>query len=355
MNRRESLIALNMIPEIGSRRMESLRQAFGSLEEVFRASSPALEGVSGIGAGIAQRIRGFDADLVQRELARAQELGIAVLTCDDPGYPPQLRDIPGWPLVLYVRGNVAALSDLAVAVVGSRHASWYGIRSARDFSRELAASGVAVVSGLARGVDTWAHRGALEARGTTVAVLGCGLDRIYPRENLGLSGEIAEHGALVSEFPFGAPPLKQHFPRRNRVISGLSKGVLVVEAGRTSGALITADFALEQGREVFALPGQVGLECAAGSNELLKQGATLVTCAQEVLEALQLPEAHARAVPAPAEGILGYCTDSPITVDELFEKTGTPVPELYASLVRLQLQRLVVALPGSQFVRSMYE
>ena len=284
-----------------------------------------------------------------------------VLTPADAGYPALLRAIPDPPRALYVRGGAGSLEEPAVAIVGSRHASLYGLECAERLACELALRGVTVVSGLARGIDAAAHRGALQGGGRTVAVLGSGLDQLDPPEHGPLAEEIVKTGWLVSEHPMGTRPLPHNFPRRNRLISGLSLGVVVVEAAARSGALITADCALEQGREVFAVPGPVTSVTSHGTHRLLKQGARLVTSVEDILEELRLIPLSAReaepmaaaAKPAGAEvRVLACVAAAPRTIDAIALESGFPMPELSALLVQLELKRLVRQLPGKRFVRQ---
>ena len=301
---RERLILLNLVPDVGSARLRRLLDAFGGLERVWAAGVRELAQVEGIGPQLAQRIadgRRDDARL-GRELALARRHGAVIITLGEAGYPAPLVHIPDPPLALYVRGRLEPADDIAVGIVGSRRASRYGVQCAERLGYDLALRGVTVVSGLARGIDGAGHRGALQAGGRTLAVLGSGLARLYPPDHRELAEQIAHGaGALVSEFPMDTAPLPHNFPRRNRLISGLSLGVVVVEASARSGALITADQALEQGREVFAVPGPVTAVTSAGTHQLLKQGSRLVTSVEDILEELRLTARPARG----AVGVAG--------------------------------------------------
>ncbi len=277
-----------------------------------------------------------------------------------PGYPPALRTIPDPPARLYVRGRLREEDRLAVAVVGARRASPYGVAVARRLASDLARCGVTVVSGLARGIDAAAHEGALEAGGRTVAVLGCGPDVVYPPEHARLMAKIIASGAVLSEHPPGTPPLRHHFPRRNRLISGLSLGVVVVEGRADSGALITADCALEQGREVFAVPGPVTSPTSALPHRLVQQGAKLVRGVEDILEELRLPV----RVPPPGatsqlagaeEAVYARLTLDPQHLDAVALQCGLPVAEVSRALVALELRGLVRALPGLRYVRAAAE
>ena len=284
----------------------------------------------------------------------------------DANYPPRLLLIPDPPPLLYVAGSLHASDELAIAVVGARRGTAAGRLVTEQLASDLAGSGFTIVSGLARGVDAAAHRGALAAGGRTVAVLGCGLGQTYPPEHQRLRDEIEEHGAVVSELSFDAPPHSGHFPRRNRIISGLSFGVIVTEAAIDSGSLITARLAADQGREVFAVPGFVNEETSRGTHALIKEGATLVEQAQDVIEVIapQLEPAirsrvsAARRPHVPVENfgnherlVYDALSYEPLTVDHLLERTRLPVPSVMASLLSLELQRRVRQLPGQRYLR----
>jgi DNA processing protein len=299
-----------------------------------------------------------------RAVAVARQRGIDPVAWGDARYPPLVAQIFDPPLVLWVRGSVDALSATLVAIVGSRAASPYGEETAARLAGELASCGLAIASGLARGIDASAHRGALAAGGLTVGVLGCGADVVYPPEHAALAGDVVRHGAIVSEYPPGTPPLPGHFPRRNRIISALSRGVLVVEARRKSGALITANCALEQGRDVMAVPGSVQSERHRGSHMLLKGGAALVENAADVLQALNLPGgANLCAQPSARDlGVAGALHVDPLLalmdageaydLDTLAQASGSDVVALLPRLLELELQGSVRRAPGGRFVRS---
>jgi DNA processing protein len=275
---REQLILLNLVPGLGPRRARRLLDEFGGVQALAAAPAALVQRVDRIGPELAGRIvRGLaDVGALEQEQRLAARAGCEILTTADAGYPAPLRTIADPPPALYVKGAWRPQDEPAVALVGARRASLYGLEAAQRLAGDLAARGLTVVSGLARGIDAAAHRGCLRAQGRTVAVLGGGLSRLYPPEHRELAEEIARQGAVLSEFPMTHPPAAGNFPRRNRVISGLSRGVVVVEAGARSGALITADQALEQGREVFAVPGPITAPTSQGTHELLRQGARLV-------------------------------------------------------------------------------
>ena len=281
-------LGFSLIPGIGPVRVRRLLDYFGDLETAWSAPSAELAR-AGLDARAVESLvsrRGrIDLDA---ERAKLDAMGVALVTLDDASYPERLRQIYGPPIVLYLRGEMRPTDDLAIAIVGTRRASPYGRQAAERISADLVAGGATIVSGLARGIDTCAHRAALDAGGRTIAVLGCGVDVAYPAENARLADEIAERGAIVAEYPLGTPPDAANFPARNRIISGMARGTLVVEAGDTSGALITARFAAEQGREVFAVPGGIFAPQSRGTNRLIQEGARLVSSGRDILEELQL-------------------------------------------------------------------
>ena len=360
MDNREAWLALNLIPAIGSRLGLSLYQAFGSVDAIFKASYAELKQIEGIRSGLAREIAAFDPeDALNKEKAFMSRHGVDFLTREDSGYPESLRHIYDPPLVLYVKGQIDPEDKISLAVVGSRRPTTYGKSVAFDLASKLAARGLTVVSGMARGIDTKAHRGALSVRGRTIAVLGTGMDCIYPAENRSLMKEIAANGAVISEFPFGTPPYKQNFPLRNRIISGMTLGTLVVEAGEVSGALITARLALEQGREVFAVPGPVNSWASRGTNGLIKQGAKLVDHIEDIFEELGphlgpvLLKEKKQKNPSVFEQdpVLATLIDQPMHIDLLVEKTGMSVEELASRLILLEMEGIIRQLPGHMYIR----
>lgn len=280
-------LALNFVPDIGPVLAGRLLSAFGSPENIFNMPVKELKQVEDIGENRARKILTFNKwDMVDSEIDLAEKYNVSLIARNDKSYPEVLKRVYGAPLVLYVKGDLKDTDRYAVAIVGSRTSTNYGIQIAEKLSFELALSGVTVVSGMARGIDTVSHRGAMKAQGRTIAVLGSGLDVPYPPENKNLMNAIASCGAVISEFPFGMQPNKENFPKRNRIISGLSLGVIVIEATLDSGSLITVAYALEQGKEVFAVPGNITSGNSKGTNHLIKRGAMLVESAGEVLEEL---------------------------------------------------------------------
>ena len=311
------------------------------------------------------RGRGFDRDgAVTEQQTRAQRVGARLVLLGDPEYPAQLKAIPSPPPFLFVRGEILAEDALALAVVGARRATPYGLQVCEQLAADLAARGITVISGLARGVDTAAHRGALGTGGRTIAVLGSGVDVIYPPENRRLVARVIEHGALISQLPMGAPPLAEHFPIRNRTIAGLALGTVVVEAGEQSGALITAGHAGELGREVFAVPGNITSELSRGTNRLIQDGAKLVQNWEDVV--VELPEVWRRGLTAPAqepraaelplEGDAGrlfaLVSERPLHVADLIERSGMPSGRAAALLVTLEVDGWIRQLPGKLYVRA---
>ena len=304
---------------------------------------------------------------IERELTAIEREHIDVLSLFDPAYPLRLKMIADPPPLLYITGTLTEQDELAVAIVGARRATAAGLVLTEELSHDLAAAGMTVVSGLARGVDAAAHRGALAAQGRTIAVLGCGIDRTYPPEHDRLRRQIEERGAVLSEVPVGAPPHSHHFPRRNRIISGLSLGVVVTEAAINSGSLITAKLAAEQGREVFAVPGFVKEDTSRGTNALLKDGAALIEGAQDVIDAVlpQLdPALRLRLQPSRTKNERGEQLGKeerlvydalpyePLTVDEVIVATGLSVSSVMASLLSLELRQRVRQLPGQRYLRA---
>lgn len=351
-------LGINLARGVGPAKVRRLLDHFGDLAEVWQATPADL-----FAAGLDRRavenligVRAVNLDLLQ---ARLEQLGLTALTWDSPDYPDNLRHIDAPPPVLYLKGALTPADTWAVAIVGTRNATPYGKETARDFALQLAANGVTVVSGLAKGIDTVAHKAALEAGGRTLAVLGCGLDHIYPPENRALAESIAEHGALISDYPLGTRPEAVNFPPRNRIISGLAKAVLVVEAGETSGALITTEFAAEQGRDVFAVPGNITQKQSLGPNRLIQNGAKVALSATDILNELNITQvaerARARAaMPAdPAERtVINALSATPTHIDDLCVQLQLPMAELSGRLALMELKGLVRQVGGMNYVAA---
>jgi len=350
-------IGFSKVPGIGPARFKKLLEYFGSVEDAWRADPGELAAV-----GLDKRAVSSLTALRPRinlslEWQALQTKGITTLTWDDETYPRQLKNIVNPPFVLYVRGSILPRDEWALAVVGTRNASVYGKEVTRTLVEGLAASGVTIVSGLALGIDTQAHASTVAVGGRTLAVLGCGPDTVYPRRNEKLAADIVQHGALVSEFPLGTPPESGNFPRRNRIISGLSMGVLMVEGSVKSGARITVDFALEQGRDVFAVPGNILGRGSAGPNKLIQQGAKLVTTIGDILEELNLKmvaqhtEARKIIPDTPVEAaILPHLSAEPLHVDELGRLTGLTSAELSSALTMMELKGMVRPTGGMSYI-----
>lgn len=365
---RLAYIALNMMEDVGPVGVRALSAHLGSVTAIFDASEKDLTGAEGIGPRAAQRI------IEQRdrldpleEIARAETLGAHIVTPLDAEYPEAVQNIYDPPLALTVRGSLLGRDRHSIAVVGTRSPSHYGRETAGSLSQQIVRAGFTVTSGLARGVDTAAHRGALDARGRTVAVLGGGLDCLYPRENAALADEIAGSGAVITELPMGRKPDRTTFPMRNRIVSGMSKGILVVEAGLKSGALITARQALEQGRIVFAVPGRIDNPSTRGCHQLIKEGARLVEMVDDVLEEFEflMPVDRAAAEPAAEKvsfddarfsdderAVMAALTEGETDVDTIIRLSGMAVARVNALLLGLEMKRALKLLPGRIVARA---
>lgn len=359
-------LRLSLTRGLGPIAQTRLRNRFGSLGGIFRASRDELLQVEGIGPKLAAEIIGQRrSDEVQEEFEACRELGVTLLLIDDPEYPDALREIPDPPQLLYVRGHVVPSDRLSIGIVGSRRCTLYGRQQAERFARELASTGITIVSGLARGIDSCAHRGAMEADGRTLAVLASGVASIYPPEHETLAEEVMSHGALVSESCLRQAPMPGLFPQRNRIISGLCQGVIIVEASRNSGALHTARHAYEQGREVFAVPGRLDSVASEGCHDLICDGAQLVRHVDDVLETLGPLAQPARSpdgqtVLTPRElnlndqerAVLDSIPLEPGTVDELLRISELDDARVLATLTVLEMKRLIRRLPGGYVVRD---
>ncbi len=358
-------LRLCLVSGVGPRTRRALLERFGTSRAVLAAPISQLREVQGVGSKLAERIASARDEIdAEAEIARCRERGIEILTDADAAYPRPLREIHDPPGVLFVRGELRPGDALAVGIVGTRHGTQYGLRQAERLASGLARAGLTIISGLARGIDAAAHRGALAAGGRTLAVLANGVANIYPPEHERLAAEVAEHGALVSESPPHAQPIAGAFPQRNRIISGLSLGVIVVEAAERSGALITARHAMEQGREVFAVPGNVDSRAARGCHRLIRDGARLVESPDDVLEELgPLIEAAPRdggpPIHHPAELLLNELEQQVLSavggeatpLDAIVAATGLPVPQVLSTISVLEMRRLVRRLSGTAVIR----
>jgi DNA processing protein len=346
-------IRLSLVPGLGGQSLRKLLAAFGMPQQVLGAGRAALASI--VSAEVAARILAdLESAAVGAALEWADAEGNAVLTLADGEYPQSLLETPDPPALLYVRGRRELLARPGLAVVGSRNATPQGISNAEHFARAFSAAGLTIVSGLALGIDAAAHRGGLDAEGSTIAVLGTGADILYPQRNRALGERIAREGLIVSEFPLGTPPHGANFPRRNRVISGLARGCLVVEAALASGSLITARLAADQGREVFAIPGSIHSPHAKGCHALIKQGAKLVESAEDLLQELgvhrpaERPAASDPAVP----GLLAQLGYDPCDIDTLCARSGLTAAAVSAMLLQLELDGKVASLPGGLYQRT---
>jgi len=366
MTSKEAFVALNLIEHVGPVRVRQLLDHFGDAPSILRASKPQLLQVRGIGEDTANAICGWESGVdLTGELKRITDFGCHVLTQADAEYPELLRQIYDPPIVLYVKGTLTAQDKNAVALVGSRQTTSYGTETARKFAYQLAYIGVTVVSGGARGIDTAAHQGALAGKGRTVAVLGTGINIVFPPENAELFERIATSGAVITQFPFNRPADKQSFPIRNRIVAGMTLGTVVVEANLTSGALITANLATDYGRQVFAVPGRVDSPRSKGCHDLIKKGAKLCEGADDILSEFEylFPTSNKPASPAetgvlPALSlsenetkILAAVSEDETHIDEVIRASGLPASAVSVGLLGLEMKRMVRQLPGKLFVR----
>ena len=361
MDNLEACVALNMVPQMGPVRLRRLLERFGSAEGILLARTDQLSAVDGVGRALADNITHWqDFADPAAELKKAADLGAHVITAQDEEYPSALREIHDPPIVLYVRGQLTHRDRHTVAVVGSRKCSHYATECAKKLSFQMAYAGLTVVSGLARGIDTAAHQGALAAKGRTIAVIGSGLGELYPPENAELADRIAASGAVISEFPVDTKPDRQTFPIRNRIVTGMSFGVLVVEAGANSGALISANMAAEQGRTLYAVPGRIDSPAALGSNRLIQQGAKLVIGVDDILDDLPLVFKNTPDLPAAApvadltpdqQKILDALGTEEAALDSVIATSGLTAAAVSSTLLALEMKRLVKQLPGKRFVK----
>lgn len=361
MSNQKYWLGLSLVQQMGSVRIQQLVSTFGTARDAWQAPERDLRAARLPPKALSSLLdlrRTLDLDA---ELAKVIGVGAHLITWAESSYPENLRHIPDPPLLLYVRGNLLNSDMLALSIVGTRRATRYGLDVANRMGYWLAAQDVTIVSGLAPGIDTAAHQGALQAKGRTIAVTGCGIDVIYPRENENLAREIVEHGALISEFALGTPPTGKNFPRRNRIISGLSLGTLIAEAPKNSGAIITAETALEQGRDVFAIPANIFNEMGAGCNRLIQEGAKLVMRASDVLDELDVSYSNKvveqkTEVIAPAgnleEQVLQMLDTEPRHIDDIIRQTGLSTSDVASTLAILELKGLAQMPGGMQYCRT---
>lgn len=362
MTETEALIALNQLPKIGPVKTNSLVQVFGSARKALTSSRGDLTQVPGIGPDSASIIADWESHAdPSAEITLAKEREIQIFTREDEGYPQRLLESHDAPVLLYVWGKLESRDDHGMAIVGSRRCTHYGRECARKFAFQLAQAGVTITSGLARGIDTAAHEGAIAANGRTIAVIGSGLMQLYPPENLGLAEKIASgYGAVVSEFPLKQPPDKRTFPQRNRIVAHWTDGTLVVECPSRSGSLITANLANEAGRQVYAIPGPIDRPNSGGCHDLIREGATLVTDGSQILEDYQFlsfaPE-NKTELPSPnlskeEEVILTAMGTDEKMIDELIGETDMAIPALSTALMKMELKGLIAQLPGQRYRRK---
>jgi len=363
-------ISLNMA-FIGFKTLEKLLEVFKTPENILKQKANHLKTVEGVGEEKAERITSLANGIqAKAEIEKAKKLGVEILTLEKENYPSILKQIYDPPIILYARGNFRESDKNSIAIIGSRRTSVQGRLNAQKFAYEIAASGWTIVSGLARGIDTAAHMGALRSHGRTIAVLGSGIDVMYPAENKELADNISKNGVLLSEFPFGTQPLRENFPRRNRIVSGLSKAIVVVEASEKSGALITAGFALEQGREVFVIPGDVSIPTTRGSHLLLKDGANLALTPDDILaetekeeirepkisEVLQPKDKKEKKIKSELNKeqneLLKIMNNEPMHIDEIKELSNLGLQELNKLLLKLEICGSIKQFPGKKFSKQ---
>ena len=367
MTSREAFVALNMIDHVGPVRVRQLLQHFGDAAAILKASKQQLLRVHGIGEDTAEAISNWEKNVqLSDELKRCEEFGCHIVTQEDAEYPELLRQIYDPPLVLYVKGTLDPKDKNGVAIVGSRQTTHYGIEVARKLAYQLGYIGVTVVSGGARGIDTAAHQGALSGKGRTLCVLGTGINIVFPPENAELFERIAASGAVISQYPFNRKADKQSFAIRNRIVAGMTLGTVVVEANLTSGALITANFATEYGRQIFAVPGRIDSPRSKGCHDLIKKGAKLCEGAEDILSEFEYLFPMSNKPPSVSEtGVLPALTLSdneqkvfdaldgePVSIDDVIRKSGLPSSAVSVALLSLEMKRIVKQRPGKMFLKN---
>lgn len=355
-------LAWNKIPDIGPKRFYKLLEYFGSVENAWQAKSGEISKILNLSSKISSRLFEEKNNIIpERELDSVYKYKVNVLTIEDALYPKNLKTIHYPPPVLYFKGTIVKADKNSISIVGSRKATYYGKMVAEKLSKDLTLAGLTIISGMARGIDTAAHKGALSVNGRTIAVFGCGIDHIYPPENRRLAQEMQESGAIISEFPLSTLPERQNFPRRNRIISGLSLGTVVVEAAEKSGALITADFALDQDREVFAIPGNINSPLSDGSHNLIKQGAKLVNNYQDILEEIHIVLSQKAdekemvkentSLTEEEKIIYRLITKEPIQIDEIIDTSNLSAGKVSEILLNLELRDLIKEIEGKRFIK----
>jgi DNA processing protein len=365
MTNREATIALNMLPKIGPVRVRRLLELLGSAEAILRAPLNTLTRATGVGNETAKIITSWQEHIdLTKELHEAAARDLTIITEDDDSYPSPLRNMYDPPLALYIWGKLSPCDNHAISIVGSRKTSNYGRETARKLALQLASAGFTIVSGMARGIDTYGHEGAIAANGRTIAVLGSGLGQIYPPENMALAEKIAaSHGAVVSEFPIHQAPDKKTFPMRNRIVAAWSNATLVVECPQWSGSMITANLATEMGKPIYAVPGPIDRPTSAGCNHLIREGATLVTKAEDILDDLStlpfidIPHREPADIPKPdlsslteTESLIyQHLSGEEITIDQLFSATKLKMPALLPALLTLEMKKIIIQLPGPRY------
>lgn len=350
-------VGFNIIPGIGRVKFAQLESCFGNLENAWRAGAAELK-QAGLDNGAIKAITTWQPRVsLDEEMEKLERFGVRPVTCHDPVYPSRLKEIYDYPPLIYLRGSLMPEDEWCIAVVGTRRATVYGRQVTEEIVSDLVQNKITVVSGLARGIDSVAHRSALEAGGRSIAIFACGLDTVYPAENVGLARSIINQGAIISEYPIGAKPRADNFPRRNRIMSGMSLGVLVVEADETSGAMITAHMGLEQNREVFAVPGSILSPMSRGTNRLIQEGAKLVKDCTDILEELNLkatayqmemkeviPESDTEAI------LLKQLAAEPTHIDEVCRTSGLPISTVSSTLAMMELKGLIKQVGAMSYV-----
>ena len=357
---------LNAVPGLGPVKIKGLVDNFGSAEKVLELPRGEIISAGVVNKNVAENITQWEKHFdLKKECDLIKKNKVSILVINDPEYPAILKEIYDPPIVLYIRGAILDRDEYAIGIVGARNASYYGLNTAGKIGRELAARGFTIVSGGARGVDTAAHEGAIQGNGRTIAVFGCGVDIVYPPENEKLANKIVDNGAIISEFPFGTPPVRQHFPKRNRIISGLCRGIVVVEAGKNSGSLITARLATEQGREVFSVPGRIDATTSQGTNVLIREGAKPVIDVSDILEEFGALTNVTSSSEVKSERksqtaglshlevkLFSSIQGEEYTVDQLVDITLVPVQDVWKGLASLEIKGLVKRVPGNKYVKK---